>query len=89
MNVKDLFSDNNGSLSDYGEVLTCPECGSENVHFYRPEYSEIEYESWEGRGNAIRIPMKCEGFHKWVLRLGHHKGTSFGSIKQFGDTDSL
>lgn len=80
MEIIKLFGETS-ILSDFGDILVCPKCGSENVHFDRPEYNEFEYESWEGRGNALRIPMYCESEHRWIVRLGHHKGTSFIQVK--------
>lgn len=62
----------------WGQQLRCPVCGYEFVHFEDPniQYSD-NCEAWEGRGDAIRIPMWCESGHKWELRVGFHKGECF------------
>jgi hypothetical protein len=62
----------------WGVNLGCPMCGDSYTHFGKPDYRDVEFKSWYGRGDSIRIPMWCEvGGHEWVLRLGHHKGNSF------------
>lgn len=58
-----------------GVQLHCPICGEQYVHFDEPTYKATDnYDAWEGRGSALRIPMWCEGNHQWALRFGFHKG---------------
>lgn len=58
-----------------GVQLHCPICGYDYVHFNAPTHQTTDnYDAWEGRGSAIRIPMYCEGGHRWTLRFGFHKG---------------
>lgn len=59
----------------WGVQLLCPFCGDQYVHFNTPVVKNSdEYTAWEGRGNALRIPMWCEQGHSWYIRYGAHKG---------------
>lgn len=66
------------SLS-WGAQFTCPVCECEFIHFESPDYKSgnDNYEAWDGRGSAIRIPMYCENDHTWNLRVGFHKGVTY------------
>lgn len=65
------------SESQWGRLLGCPTCGFEYVHFGSPEEITCDdYSAWSGRGGCVRLPMWCENEHKWVLRIGFHKGYS-------------
>jgi len=58
--------------------LFCPACRCEWVHFEPPTFTASDnYEAWEGRGNAITVPMWCEEGHSWTMVVGFHKGTSW------------
>ncbi len=63
--------------------VECPVCGGEYVHFGAPIYQETDdYDAWEGRGSAIRIPMWCElEWHSWEVIFGFHKGYTFTRIE--------
>jgi len=63
---------------DDSSDLVCPKCGDPNVHFEKPDFccGCDNYKAWEGRGDAIKIPMWCECFHKWTMIIGHHKGVT-------------
>lgn len=65
--------------SEWGEMMSCPECGNQNVHFLSCGLvkGNDHYDAWDGRGNAIRIKMWAECGHYWILRLGEHKGYTF------------
>lgn len=60
-------------------MILCPICDSDNVHFCDPEIldGKDNHEAWQGRGDAIKIPMYCESDHEWNLVFGHHKGNTF------------
>lgn len=61
--------------------IVCPVCGHDFIHFKSPYYLESDnYEAWEGRGDAIHIPMWCEDGHHFKVTLGFHKGHSFFKI---------
>lgn len=67
---------------DWGHTLHCPACNFDYVHIGVPEYKISDnYDAWQGRGDAILIPMFCEGGHVWKLRFGFHKGQSFAAIE--------
>ena len=66
----------------WGDQLKCPECGFEYVHFLEPVIKKTDnYDAWDGRGSAIRIPMYCESGHAWEVRYGFHKGYTFVKIE--------
>jgi hypothetical protein len=70
-----------------GNLMECPFCGFDYVHFSAPEHKESDdYSAWKGRGGAIRIPMWCEGGHAWDLRFGFHKGNTLLAIENGRDT---
>lgn len=66
-------------VPEFGNNIMCPVCDTEYVHFNEPEYRKgaDSYEAWDGRGDAIYIPMWCEEGHAWNMRIGFHKGMSF------------
>lgn len=75
---------------EWGQQLKCPVCGYEFVHFETPSIKHSDnYDAWEGRGDAIRIPMWCEGGHKWDLRVGFHKGQSFMDVENVREEKEL
>ena len=56
--------------------MVCPVCGFEYVHLEEVVLKKSDdYTAWEGRGDALRIPVWCENGHRWILRFGFHKGT--------------
>lgn len=58
-------------------VLECPVCGMKNTHFGDPVVKETDdYEAWDGRGKALRIPCYCENGHAFTIGLGFHKGNT-------------
>lgn len=60
--------------------ITCPACNDNYVHFETPIYKDGKdnNEAWEGRGDAIEIPMWCEnGNHKWKMIIGFNKGNTY------------
>ena len=63
----------------FGVDIRCPVCGFDYVHFSDPisKNGNDNYEAWEGRGDALKIPMCCENGHSWNLRFGFHKGQTF------------
>lgn len=64
----------------FTQMIVCPICGFDYVHFNEPVYKKSGDESgvaWEGRGDAIVIPMWCESEHEWDLVIGFHKGNTF------------
>jgi hypothetical protein len=66
---------------DDPQVL-CPVCKDEYVHFSEPTVTESDdYTAWEGRGDALRIPMWCEQGHTWTVRYGFHKGFTFCKVE--------
>jgi hypothetical protein len=70
--------------------IRCPACGFENVHLNgKPELidGEDSYVAWEGRGDAVRIPMLGECGHQWDFCLGFHKGTLHPFIKNMRLTE--
>jgi len=65
-------------------IISCPECGNENVHLNGlPEFVESHdsYEAWEGRGDMVKIRLRGECEHKWEFCFGFHKGTLFPYIQ--------
>ena len=68
-------SEINGWSDEDSFVLECPVCGMKYTHFGDSEVQESDdYEAWEGRGKALRIPFYCENSHAFTLGLGFHKG---------------
>jgi hypothetical protein len=69
--------------------LFCPYCGFDYVHFGKPTFNQSDsYTAWDGMGNAIYIPMSCEGCPKlWDIVIGHHKGASFIFTRRKDDGD--
>lgn len=66
------------SFDEWGQVIICPKCGSNYVHFEEPiSIFTDDYKAWDGRGAAIKIPMWCEEDHQWTLRIGFHKGHTY------------
>lgn len=63
----------------WGDLMTCPVCECENVHFDgKPYFVEglDDYKAeWGGRGDLVKVPMWCEWNHRWDLCFGFHKGT--------------
>lgn len=66
------------SWSQEHVAFRCPVCDFECTHFDDPvAKSTDDYDAWNGRGSAVRIPMWCEnGIHCWNLGIGFHKGIS-------------
>lgn len=65
----------------WGSQLQCPVCSCEYTHFAPPILKKNDnYEAWEGRGSAIKIPMYCEFGHEWEIVIGFHKGWCFMGI---------
>jgi hypothetical protein len=81
------------SASKYGKTawkVNCPYCRGEEdyVHFGKVrEQQSDDYTAWEGRGDAIRIPMYCEDGHEWTLLFGFHKGFTFTRIESGVEKD--
>lgn len=80
-------------LSQFDTKIVCPVCADPYTHFERPAMmlGGDDYLAWEGRGDAITIPMWCEQDHKWELILGFHKGMTyvFAKLKDTGEILSL
>ena len=64
----------------WGDQKMCPFCGCGYVHFYKPEYRDVEFESWAGRGEAIEIEFWCEEGCRWKELTGFHKGNTFTKV---------
>lgn len=63
------------------QILVCPICKSELVHFGRPELIP-GCDDYKGRaavrGDVITIPCMCEdNLHAWLYILGQHKGNTW------------
>ncbi len=66
--------------TSYGQRLLCPVCGHTYTHAAGPVEvpSHDEYgAAWDGRGDAIAIPISGECGHNWALVLGQHKGETY------------
>lgn len=58
-------------------AFRCPVCDFEYTHFGKPSLRQTDdYDVWNGRGGALRVPMYCEAGHAWNLGIGFHKGIS-------------
>jgi len=82
--IQEMIGDNNGS---FGAQLRCPVCGGEWVHIgdatnYDGKDGYQARPVWDGRGDAVCIPMWCENGDEWVVRYGFHKGNSYINIQQ-------
>lgn len=65
-----------------GKGVKCPVCGFEFVHFGKLSWGfKDDYQNWEGKGQATRIPMMCENGHTWELRFGFHKGNTYVDVE--------
>jgi len=67
----------------WGMVVLCPVCGDYYVHIGGEPVRTLSdsYEAWDGRGEAVRIPMYCEQGHRWHVRFGFHKGCMWHGIE--------
>lgn len=88
--LRDCLTNGSENYTPWGNnmlMVRCPECGDEHVHYEAPTMVPSDnYTAWEGRGNALYIPMWCEQGHKWCWLLGHHKGiTIAGMLPQLPD----
>lgn len=75
-----------GELRDLdwpGLPIICPICGGEYVHAESANLiisGERWGGAWEERGSAVRIGMRCEKGHAWVIQFGFRKGRGWQSI---------
>jgi hypothetical protein len=63
----------------FDNKIICPVCGDTFVHIETAvnKNGEDNYQAWEGRGDAVEIPMWCEHDHNWIMILGFHKGNTY------------
>ena len=58
-------------------TLVCPICDFEYCHFGDPLLIKSDnYTAWQGRGDLISIPCRCENGHKFEICFGFHKGNT-------------
>jgi uncharacterized Zn ribbon protein len=73
------------SGKDFGTKFLCPICKTTYVDFEKSIFSCSEdWSNWDGRGQAIKIPMECENGHNWIFQIGFHKGETFICCKHDG-----
>ncbi len=66
----------------WGNEIKCPVCNFHCTHIADPVYKKTDnYDAWDGRGSAIRVPMYCESGHAWEVLFGFHKGSSYIGIE--------
>jgi 5-methylcytosine-specific restriction endonuclease McrA len=68
-------------------LIKCPICSDEYVHFGAAKNLDGGdvwggTVVWPGRGDALVVPMWCEGGgHEWNVVFGHHKGNSYALVR--------
>lgn len=56
----------------WGRVVICPFCHHENAHTGNPYI-----ERWQGRQDAVAVPIEGECGHRWTIAFGEHKGNVY------------
>ena len=68
-------------VSEWGMKLECPieGCGFDYVHIEHPYLvkGKDAGNAWTGRGDAMFLSCYCEENHRFLLRIGEHKGQTF------------
>ena len=69
---------------DWDAQIACPVCGFEYVHF-NPEVvttQSDDYVPGPNRGGQIVIGFWCENDHRFLWRIGFHKGNTYIRAEQ-------